>query len=517
MYILTNDQVRTADLYTMRQERIQSLELMERAAKVFSAWFETHYPRTSLVYIFCGTGNNGGDGLAIARLLLKRDYKIQVYYLHKEEKGSSDFEFNLKQLTQRSHANATPLKERNKEADFPIIPPTAIVIDALLGSGLTRAIEKPFTADLIAHINASGAEVVAVDLPSGLLVDEATKGACIHAVRTFSFERPRLAFFMPENEQYVGKWTTESIGLHLDFLDENDVRYQCTTREVVAAFIRPRRKFAHKGGFGHGLIVAGSKGMMGAAVLAATAALRSGAGLVTAHIPADGLGIVQSSITEAIVSIDTHPEYIGTLPHGLGVTDDDEIRYSALGIGCGIGRAAATKAMLKTLLTSTKVPMVLDADALNIIAEEGLQSLVPKGSILTPHPKEFARLFETDDIQKPANDFERLTLLSNKAREMGCIIVLKGAHSCISLPNGKAWFNTTGNPGMATAGSGDVLLGILTALLGQGYTPEQAAILGVYWHGLAGDLAAATRSEPSLIASDITEYLGKAWKEIETV
>lgn len=500
MKILSAAQIRAWDAYTIACEPVASIDLMERAALAFVHWFTGQFPDTDQpVCVVAGPGNNGGDGLAIARLLHQRLYTVHLYRCHIGQQVSADFQANWERLPPWDAIAVTHLREGDV---LPQPPAGAILIDALLGSGLNRPIAG-YWAEWVQHLNALPLTRVAVDVPSGLVADAPTEGACLEAHHTFSFELPKLAFFMPENQHRVGQWTVGSIGLHPEFIAQADTPYHYTDATSVQALLRPRRRFDHKGVFGHALLIAGSYGKAGAAVLATEACARSGAGLTTVHAPACAYTILQTATPEAMVSVDTHEHFVSAIP---------ELQaYRAIGAGCGWGQAPETALALRQLLEQCTAPLVLDADALNLLAQDtALLSKLPRETILTPHPKEFERLFGAT-----ANSFERITLLRQKAQELGAIIVLKGAYTCVASPDGTCRFNATGNPGMATGGSGDVLTGILTGLLAQGYTPVEAAVLGVYLHGLAGDLAARELSYEALIAGDLNRWLGKAFRELQ--
>jgi NAD(P)H-hydrate epimerase len=396
--------------------------------------------------------------------------------------------------------DSLPVQTLHTAAILPTIPPGAVVVDALFGSGLTRPPEGAW-AELIAFLNGLPNEIVSIDLPSGLFTDRHTAGPSVRARRTFSFETPKLAFFMPENAAYLGEWAFDSIGLHPEYAAQTDSPFSYLTADALR--LRKREKFDHKGTYGHALLIAGSYGKMGAAVLAAKAALRAGAGLVTVHAPACGGAILQTAVPEAMFSADRRAKIWSGAP--------DTGLFRSVGLGCGIGLAPETAAAMEALLDQASSPLILDADALNLLAAHpAWWSKIPPNSLLTPHPKEFERLFGPS-----RNDFERLELLRTQAVARGVYIILKGAHTAIADPDGRCRFNSTGNPGMATAGAGDVLTGILTGLLAQGYAPEAAACLGVYLHGLAGDLAANKYSQPGMTAGSIAACLGDAWKALE--
>ncbi|MBN8677556.1 MAG: NAD(P)H-hydrate dehydratase [Chitinophagales bacterium] len=500
MKIYSAAQTRAWDSYTIEHEPVSSFELMNRAVQVLTDWFLQTYPlRTRPVWILCGTGNNGGDGLALARHLSWEDYDAKVLVCDFSGKHSQDFDRQMADLPTHGQIAVTTWQSPDS---LSFIPSDALVVDALFGSGLNRCLEGHW-AQLVTQINQLTNEIVAIDLPSGLLADVHTPGeAVVRASQTFSFERPKLAFFMPENAGRVGQWYVGKIGLLAEYEATVPSPYELITPEEVRQWLQPRSKFSHKGTFGHALMVAGSYGKMGAAVLASRACLRAGTGLLSVHSPSSGYLVLQSAVPEAMFSPDKRARYWSSVP--------DMGQYSAIGVGPGIDRKPETAIAFEGLLQATKSPLVLDADALNLLAENpGFWAFVPENTILTPHPKEFERLFG-----KSEDDFARLDLLQQKASEHKVVIVLKGAHTVIALPSGECWFNSSGNPGMATGGSGDVLTGIITGLLAQKYTPAQAALLGVYLHGLAGDLAAEQLGEQAMIASDLIEYLPAAWKDL---
>ncbi|MEM1121570.1 MAG: NAD(P)H-hydrate dehydratase [Bacteroidota bacterium] len=498
MKILTPQQVKALDQYTIENEPIKSIDLMERASNAFVNWFIQHYSdaERTPIKIFCGLGNNGGDGLAVARLLNRKYFGVEVYICEIGSNRSPDFQKNLKRIPSR---RGLPMFTIREGAAFPTFEKNAVIIDAIFGSGLNRPITG-FWAKLIAHLNDLPNDKVAIDIPSGLFAEKHTEGVAIHATKTLSFQLPKRAFFFPENQDQVGDCFIQPIGLSPTFIQQATTHNFYITKKVAEYILRKRQKFDHKGTFGHALLMVGSYGKMGAAILATKACLRSGAGLVTVNVPKYGYQIMQMSCPEAMTITDASDEYLTTVPKLTA--------YKAIGIGCGIDQQSATEQALFTLLKNSEKPLVVDADALNILAKHPDQSAqLPADSILTPHPKEFERLFGTTE-----NDFTRNELQLAQAKKLNCIIILKGANTAIACPDGTCYFNSTGNPGMATGGSGDVLTGILTGLLAQGYTSKQAAILGVYLHGLAGDLAAKDLGQESMLAGDLVAYLGRAFR-----
>jgi ADP-dependent NAD(P)H-hydrate dehydratase / NAD(P)H-hydrate epimerase len=501
MKILSAEELRLWDQYTIRHEPIASIDLMERAAMACVDWLQEQYPDAASFGIFCGKGNNGGDGLAIARLLAGKNYKVTIHILEFGHKGTDDFQTNLARLHKLP---LTDIHFIQTEQNFRTLPEDQVIIDALYGSGLNRGIEG-VTAKLVDYINSSGCMVVSVDIPSGLFVDRSSKAnTIIRANHTLSFQCYKPAFLFAENEEWTGKMHILDIGLHEGFYQSVSTRFELLDDEMIHSIHKPRKQFSHKGNFGHALLVAGSYGKIGAAVLSARACLRSGVGLLTCHIPNCGYTILQTSLPEAMVLTDFNSSFNTKI-------EDDLTKYEAVGIGPGLGKASETKMLLREILDTYRSPVVLDADALNILAsQKDLLKLIPAGSILTPHPKEFERLFG-----ETANEFDKVNLSLQKAKELNSIIIVKGHHSFIATPDGKGFFNSTGNAGMATAGSGDVLTGILTGLLAQGYSTVETSILGVYLHGLAGDMAARELSMESMIAGDIIAHLGKAFLRIQ--
>jgi ADP-dependent NAD(P)H-hydrate dehydratase / NAD(P)H-hydrate epimerase len=487
MKILNARQTAELDSYTIKNEPVSSTDLMERAALAFTKWFTNNYPDSSKMLIFCGPGNNGGDGLAIARLLIKKNYNPAVYII-KSEKYSGDFMLNKERLEELSAIQFISDRE-----DIPYIVDSDVVIDAIFGSGLNKKPEGIFE-ECINAINKSNAEVISVDIASGLFADKVTEGTVIIEPEfTISFQLPKLAFLLPQNEKYTGNWHLTDIGLNEEFIKKTETPFFYTDENTIKGWIKKRKRFSHKGTYGKSLIIGGSDGMMGAVVLAAKACLKAGTGLCKTHIPEGGYEILQISVPENVVLTDPSFNAITRMP--------DLKPYNAIGVGPGLSESEETKRALCELFKTAAIPLVIDAGALNLIAsDKTLFNHIPAHSILTPHPKEFERL------TGPArDDFHRLNLAKELAIKINCFIVLKGAFTVVCTPGGEFHFNSTGNPGMAKAGSGDVLTGIITSLLSQGYEPFKAAVLGVYIHGFAGDCAAQKYGEVSMVASDIIE------------
>ncbi len=510
MKIFSAAQIRKWDAYTIENEPIASIDLMERAATACCNWLICKNFGRFHFRIFCGKGNNGGDGLAIARLLIEHKCLVTVYILEFGNIGTDDFQTNLERL----HPLTTDIHFIQSPEFFPAINDTDIVIDALFGTGLNKPLEGISKA-LVEHINQSNSTVVSIDMPSGLYADpqdavhKSSKGNCIvKATHTLSFQNYKLAFLLPENEAYCGEVHLLHIGLHSTFEENEPANFELIDEAMIKTIYKPRTKFAHKGTYGHAALLCGSQGMMGAAVLSSLACLRSGVGKLTAYIPECGYPILQTTVPEAMAFI-CGKDHISSAP---GIE-----KFNAIGIGPGIGIYPSHKKLLHDIFENVRTPMVIDADALNIIAEnKDLLHMIPPQSIITPHPKEFEKLFEkTENACLPdRQDFERLALAQKKSKELNLYILLKGHYSFISTPDGKGYFNSTGNAGMATGGSGDVLTGIITGLLAQGYTAPESALFGAYLHGLAGDNAADKLSQQSMIAGDIIDNLGEVFKSL---
>lgn len=498
--ILSVEQIREADTYTIINEPIQSIDLMERAATKCAEWL-TSKINGQKVKVFCGMGNNGGDGLALVRILLADFIQAKAFIIHHGKAFSEDC---LKNITRLEEQFPETVHHINNENDIPEIDPTDIVVDAVFGSGLSKPVTG-IAASVFDRINKSDVITISIDIPSGLFADAYTnpkKGAIIEADYTLTFQMPKLAFFFSQNDRFTGEWIPLDINLHPAFIEQVATKNYLLTKQDISPILKPRSRFSHKGIYGHALLIAGGKGKTGAAILSSKAAIRSGLGLLTVHLPEDAVLPLQTSVPEAMISFDQSKDFFSRIP--------DLSIYNAIGVGPGIGQHPETAAALKTLIQEIKVPIVFDADALNILGDNRTWlSFLPAGCILTPHPKEFERL-----TGKSTDEFERLEMQKKFSSKYNCYVVVKGAFSSISTPDGKVYFNPTGNPGMATGGSGDTLTGIILSLLAQHYTPLESVLAGVYIHGLAGDIAAEEHGYQSLIASDIVECLGEAFKEL---
>lgn len=504
MKILTASQIRAWEKFTIENEPISSFDLMMRAS---TRWANNFRHQNLLfnevpVYILAGVGNNGGDALCIAKFLADKDYEVNVWVIWSSDRFSDE-------SAQARYILETTTKvevfDITHTTQIPTIPAEALIIDGILGTGLKRPVTG-WVGDFFQKINKLPNEIFAIDVPSGLFTEGNSEGnIIINATETLTFEVPKLAFLLPENEKYVGDWQIIDVDLHTDFLFINEFCYEMITKKLLQTFMKKRSRFAHKGIFGHSLLIGGEYGKVGAILLAGKACLRAGTGLLTIRAPNCANFILQTALPEAMFSADSMEKIIAT-------PIDDIEKYDAIGIGCGLGTDDATKIWLENFLKNCKKPLVLDADALNLIAlmgENGL-SLIPKDSILTPHPKELERL-----VGKSKDNFERLEKLKTLAQKIKSIVLLKGHHTAIATPEGRIYFNNTGNSSMAKGGSGDILTGIITSLLAQGYTSWEASLLGVHWHGYAGDIAQQKMSEVNILASDITKFLGKSWRELQ--
>lgn len=484
MKIFSAEQIRSWDKFTIEHETIASIDLMERAASRVVVWLTSNFSKSASYKIFCGPGNNGGDGLAIARMLTLYEYSVTCIIVTASS-YSEDFQANLRRLK----GILEPVYF-HKEMDL-VFKDDDIIVDTIFGSGLNRPVGGVFK-ELVKLINQARKKVVAIDMPSGLFCDEFNVDEIkVKADFTLTFQSPKLSQLLPGNSSYVGNLMMLDIGLHEDYHEDTSCNNIYLEEAEITKLLQSRPKYSHKGTFGKAMIIAGSKGSVGAAVLCASACYRSGTGLVYACLPACGTSIMQVALPEAIVLENEGNEYFTKLP--------DVSPYDCIGIGPGIKENEEAVELLKNLFKAYRKPLVIDAGALNLVSREReLVDFIPSGSILTPHPKEFERL-----TGFKGNDFERLEVLKDFAAKIKSFVILKGAHTVIATPDRKLIFNSTGNPGMATGGSGDVLTGILTGLLAQGYPSLDAAMLGVYMHGFAGDKASKRTGMAPLLASDI--------------
>ncbi|WP_025740421.1 bifunctional ADP-dependent NAD(P)H-hydrate dehydratase/NAD(P)H-hydrate epimerase [Aquimarina pacifica] len=499
MKILSAQQMRMADEATIKKQQITSLDLMERAAtQIFNLIHSRLQGSQTLIHVFCGIGNNGGDGLVISRLLVEHGYNIKTYIVNFSDKRSKDFLVNYDRLKEVSKEWPTQLKSKE---DVPNIKGEDMVIDAIFGIGLNRPI-MPWVVLLIKHINSSRGFVLSVDIPSGLYADRAPDDpeGVIFSNVTVTFQFPKLAFFLPETGIYTQDLEVIDIGLDHEFLTTTRGIASLIGKRDVLPLYRSRHKYSHKGDYGHSVVIGGSYGKIGSVTLATKSALKTGAGLVTAYVPECGYAILQTNVPEAMVITDDDDELAEI---------DLDFKPDAIGIGIGLGTSEKTIKAFGEFLKKNTIPLVIDADAINILGKHpDFLSHLPEKSVLTPHPKELQRL-----IGEWENDYDKIEKTKVFSKQYKCIVVIKGANSKI-IDEEQVYVNTSGNPGMATAGSGDVLTGMITGLMSQKYPPLHAAVFGVYLHGSAGDLAVQKTGFEAVLAGDICSHIGAAFLEL---
>ena len=503
MKIFSKEQVYEGDKITAQKQNITSTELMERAGIQIFNWLHMRMQGAQVpIHVFCGIGNNGGDGLVVSRHLITHGYNVKTYVVNCSDKRTKDFLVNYDRIKETTKKWPEML---NCEADFPKIGADDIIIDAVFGIGLNRPADD-WVKGLFQYFRKSKAFTLAIDMPSGLYADKVTKdeNGVVWANHTLSFASPKLVFFLPETAKYTQQWEILDIGLDPEYLYTTETEAELIGKNEMLQVYRPREKFSHKGDFGHSLIIGGSYGKIGAVTLTSRAALSSGAGLVTVYIPKCGYTILQSSFPEAMVVCDADDTIVTDIQF--------EIQPTSVGIGIGMGTDEKTISAFKAFLKKNKAPLVIDADAINMLSKQkDLLKLIPKESILTPHPKELERL-----IGKWKDDFDKLKKAKEFSKTHNLIIVIKGSNT-ITVYQDKLYINSTGNPGLATAGTGDVLTGIITGLMSQGYDQLSAAVFGVYLHGRSADIAIEHVGYQSLIASHVIEYLGKAYIDLFTM
>lgn len=497
MKIFSASQIRSADQATIANEPISSLDLMERASGKVSGWIADQEDwNDSTFFVFCGVGNNGGDGLVIARHLHQSGYTVEVFVIPYSTNYSEDFQQNLDSI----NALSIPVLFLDKNTPFPQPEKDDVIVDAIFGTGLNREPEG-HVLQIIEKINASACTILSVDVPSGLFLEKPTQIA-VQSDYLLTFQFTKLAFYLPDNSKFIKKVYVLDIGLSADFIENERTAFYYTNSETIKNLWRSVSKFAHKGTQGHALLIGGSFGKMGSIFLSSHAALRSGAGLLTAFVPKCGMDILQIGLPEAMVIADETEDLISNIRF--------PFEPDAVGIGPGLGQEEVTQQAFYQFLEHTKSPMVVDADALNILSKNpSWIELLQSKTILTPHPKELQRL-----IGSWESDFEKIEKTRTFARKHDLVILIKGAYTMV-IDATELHVNSTGNPALSTAGSGDVLTGILTGLLAQGYEPLQAAIIGVYIHGLTADIAVPDTGYHSFIASDIIRYLGKAFLAVQ--
>lgn len=503
MKILSTEQLKALDMFTIAHEPVSSEELMERAARACVKRLIKLAAPDEHILVVCGKGNNGGDGLAITRLLNDLGFSAEALLIEYSTNFSKDSEANYHKLSDKYPGKVTCLRtieeltEKTQQKE-------ALLVDALLGTGANKPAEG-FLKEVILYLNAHFRRIISIDMPSGLFADKSSSEATvIRSSLTLSFQFPKLAFLLADNRNYVPEFEILDIGLHPEGIATQDTSLHYITKQEIRALLKSRSKFQHKGNFGHALLLAGSRGKSGAAIISAKACLRSGAGLLTVHSTSDTLAALLHHLPEAMTSADAQSGHISEV-HAPET-------YDAIGFGPGTGSYEDTQAVLKKLLHYYQGKLILDADGLNILSENKTWlSFLPPDTILTPHPKEFERLTE-----KHNDDFDRLDAARKFSLKYNCILVLKGAHTAIAMPDGNVFFNSSGNPGLAKGGSGDGLTGIILGLLSRGYTPPQAALIGTFLHGFSADLCTKKKSRESLLISDVTAQLPKAFKKLET-
>lgn len=503
MKILNRDEIRFADEYTIQNEPISSLDLMERAARTCVMQIMKRVDDSEPIFVICGKGNNGGDGFAIARMLLERSYTCTAVLVNYTSEFTPDCKANFERL---KAAYPDSIYEINSEKDLETTRFTSVstLVDALLGTGLNIPLSG-LLKDVVEFINKNFTKKISIDCPSGLFIDKANdpEDSIVNSTLTLTFQYPKLSFFMAQNKWAVPQFDILNIGLHPHVEHLVQTKQFFISKNEIKQLITTRPKFSHKGNFGHALIIAGSYSMRGAASISAKACLRSGAGLLTVHSVESTIDALMHHLPEAMCSVDSNAEFICELP--------DLKNYSAIAIGPGIGTAQETADVLKKLLNYNTSSLVIDADALNILSENKTWlSFLPAETIITPHPKEFDRLTEQHSF-----DMDRYNTAKHFAMKHKLIVVLKGTYTVVCMPDGSSYFNNTGNAGLAKGGSGDALTGIITGLLARGYRAPQAALIGVHIHGAAADLAIKKSSMESILATDVIDKLGKTFLKIE--
>lgn len=500
MKIFSKEQIYEGDKLTSLKQKISSTELMERAGIQIFNWLHSRMQGAQVpIHVFCGIGNNGGDGLVIARHLVTHGYNVHTYVVNCSDKRSKDFLINYDKI--KTVTKKWPILLSCKE-DFPEIIKDDIIVDAVFGIGLNRPISVWVKA-LFNHFKASEAYTLSIDMPSGLYPDKLPDdlNGVVWANHTLSFASPKLVFFLPETAKYTIQWEILDIGLDPEFLQTTETSAELIGKYEVLPIYKPRDKFAHKGTYGHALIIGGSYGKMGSVILASKAVLSSGAGLVTSYVPKCGISILQTAVPEAMVITDTEEKLISNI--------NFDFQPKVIGIGIGLGTDNKVALAFESFLKTNKTQLVIDADAINLLSKKKtLLKLLQPNTILTPHPKELERL-----IGKWKDDFDKIKKAKAFSKKFNIILIIKGAHTII-IQNDKLYVNSNGNPGLATAGTGDVLTGIITGLISQDYEPILAAIFAVYLHGRAADIAVEDLGYQSLLAGHVIEYLGEAYVDL---
>lgn len=511
MKILSANQIKEVDQYSINNELISSIDLMNNASKMCFKWIIRNKKFKKFPFvILAGNKNNGGDGLSIAKFLYLYGVKVIIYIINFSKNPSKEF------LIKKNEINKYGIKTFNikKDDNFPFIEKNSYLIDSIFGIGLNREIDN-YWKSFINFINEiKFLSVISIDVPSGLYIDDNNnfykKKDIIKANYTLTFQVPKLPFFFPSYDKYLGKWFLINIGWNKKFISEVNSNNFLLEKKKIKKIYKKRNKFSHKGNFGHGIIIGGSYGMIGSVILSGMSCIRSGIGKLSIYTPCCGYKYIQNNVIEAIIESDEENKWIKNISISYN-------NINAIGIGIGMGKHSDTICAIKNFFTEfykikKKLPIVVDADALNILSENmHLLNFFPKGlTILTPHPKEFKRMFGSWK-----DDYQKIKILKKISKKYEIFIVLKGAYTIISTPFNKLYFNNTGNPGLSTPGSGDVLTGMILSFLSQGYSPEESCIMAVYIHGMSGDFASKKISEESLIARDIINYIGKSFQEIK--
>ena len=500
MKIFSKEQIYEGDLLTAKKQNISSTELMERAGTQIFNWIHQRMQGAQVpIHVFCGIGNNGGDGLVLARQLVNYGYNVHTYVVNCSDKRTQDFLINYDRIKQTTKKWPIML---NCKADFPPIGSDDIIVDAVFGIGLNRP-PNDWVKSLFQHFKESKAFTLAVDLPSGLYADKVPKdeNGVVWADYTLSFQSPKLVFFLPDTSKYTRQWEVLDIGIDLEFLQQTETEVELIGKNEMLPIYKPREKFSHKGTYGHGLLIGGSYGKIGAMLLSGRGMLASGAGLVTVYVPKCGYMPMQTALPEAMVITDIDDDILTAIKY--------DIEPTAIGIGMGMGTNEKTHAAFQMFLKTNNLPLIIDADGINLLSKhEGDLGLIKPQTVFTPHPKELERL-----LGKWKDDFDKLKKAKAFSKKYKCILVIKGAHT-ITVFQDKLYINSTGNPGLATGGTGDVLTGIITGLIGQGYEPLTASLFGVYLHGKSADIAVNDYSYQSLTASHIIDYLGQAYLDL---
>ncbi len=502
MKIFSSTQIHELDKYTIDHEPIKSIDLMERAASRIVAEIRHLCTAYNTIVVFAGPGNNGGDALAVARILASEGLKVKAWLFNTTGRLSADCKTNRDRLTGMKELDSFTMVI--DEFDPPTLDASTLVIDGLFGVGLNKPLTGGY-ASLVKYINASPSKVVSIDMPSGLMSESNeynVRSNIIRADVTVTIQQPKLSFLFAENQQFIGELKVVDINISKEGMAQVDAHVTILEEDDVRCRMRQRDDFAHKGTMGHALIIAGSRGMAGAAMLATKACLRSGVGKVTVHTPAANIIPLQIGVPEAILDIDPDNCFFTE-----AVSTD---RFQAMGIGPGLGNNENSAITMIGQLRRAQCPIVIDADAINILAtHKAWMQQLPAGCILTPHIGEFERLEGAS-----SDSYDRLSKAIILADRQQAYIVLKGHYTAIVTPGGRIMFCPTGNSGMATAGSGDVLTGVITALLARGYAQADACLVGTYLHGLAGDIAAKKFGKESLMASDIIDALPEAFMRV---